>query len=91
MENHKSQSHRAASEIWKWRQTHGLMSDRSIQTLEEIIERHTAAHKAYLLVQEILLSGAPPSDAQWQKIRALAKDLSAIFEANQTKEYKPWF
>jgi hypothetical protein len=91
MPQHKSQSHRAASEIWKWRQTHGLMSDRSIEILAEIIERHVAAEKAHRLVKEILLASTPPSDAKWQKILGMAKELSEILDANQTKEYTPWF
>ena len=66
------------------------MCDRSIQALEEIIERHTAANKARHLVQEILRAGSRPDDI-WQKIYDMAKELSEALNRNQTREYEPWF
>ncbi len=91
MENHGAQAHRAAQEIWQWRQTHGFVSDRSVKILEEIIERHTAAGKARALVKEILQGSASPSDEHWNLIRRIAEELSDVLDQDQSREYEAYF
>lgn len=85
------QARRAAEEIWDWRQTHGLMSDRSIEVLAEIIGRHTRPAKAHDLVRKILAFTGPANDAKWREIRKAAETLSEEFEVDQTRVYEKWF
>jgi hypothetical protein len=91
MENHKLPSRRAALEIWRWRQVHGFVSDRSVENLQKIIEHHTATAVVRRLAREILNAGSLPGRSSWRRIRDLALEISGVLDGDPTRKYEAPF